>query len=139
MRPRVSEAVEWKLNRFAQVEIDGMDPAKLPVAQKVRVLITHHESLSTDWVEEAGEMRNSPKSRYKAGFEGFDQFDMPRGLDREDYRRTRVDDDIVEDLREIHGELEPLKAELDLSFDDRLNMVLECYNLYGSEMGVGWE
>lgn len=139
MRPRVSEAVEWKLNRFAQVEIDGMDPGKLPVAQKVRVLISHHESMGTDWIEEAGKMRNSPKRRYKAGFEGFDQFDMPKGLDRENYRRTRVDDDIVKDLREIHGELEPLKAELDLSFDDRLNMVLECYNLYASEMGVGWE
>lgn len=139
MRPRVSQAAEWKLNRFGEIQIDGMDPAKLPVAQKVRVLIAHQESMDSTWRAETKSMRDSTNTHYKPGFKRHNNFTMPPQLDRENYRRTRIDDDIVEELREVHNEEEPLKAELDLSFDDRLNMVLECYNLYAAEMGIGWE
>lgn len=139
MRPRISELVEWKLDRYGEVMIDGVDVEKVPVSQKVQALISDHRSLNEAWTDKAREMRNDSERYYVPGFEEANPFSIPSHLDRDTYRRARVADEVVADLREVHEELEPRKAALDLSFDDTLNMVLEQYNLYALEMNVGWE
>lgn len=141
MRPRIRDDVEWKLNTFAKVQVNGVDVGKLPVSQKVQALIETYRQRDKPWQVEAREMEKSAGRHVKPDYRRHENFVMPESirLSEREFRRTRVDDSIVEDLKEIHKEIEPVKAELDLSFNDRLNMVLERYNLYAKCMNVGWE
>jgi len=145
MRPQISKATEWKLDAFAKQMLHGVKSDSLPASQKVRLLVEEHEgfmdSMDTTWTQRAGELRNEVGEYYLPGHYDSRNISKPTRLDAslDDYRRMHIDDEIVEDLKEVLAEEKPAQSKIDQSFDNVLGLVLESYNSWAKQVDVGWD
>lgn len=144
MRPRISKQTEKKLDIFADKILEGTNADKLPASQKVRLLVKEHDKFTKDfesWVSKGSELANDSRhaaNRYVVGYPDSENYTYSSLPSDSEYRRMHIDDETVEDLKKVLETERPTQAALDNSFDRTLGLVLEAYNLWAREVGLGW-
>lgn len=146
MRPQLSKPTEWKLDTFAEQMLHGAESDNLPASQKVRLLVERHrefmDETDSTWIEQAADMRAGAKDSFLPGHYDSTNKSEPnfhKMRRNSEPRRMYIDDEIVEDLKEELEKEKPAQAKLNQSFDNVLGLVLESYNAWASQLGVGWE
>jgi hypothetical protein len=151
MRPKLYGTTIWKLDQAADLIMEQSDPGEVPVSQKLRVLVNHWEGIDEEIEEHSGPHSiNRIELTTWTGKAAFlrantDKYvievddDRPEVPDIDTSRRCRVDDDMDDKLQHILEQEYPREAELDHTFDSRLNAVLEAFNEYYVLNGAGWD